>query len=67
MRLFESITWPEGFVAQFLGIFRFGIGGALKPDDGQGAFTTIIFGLWKLNCSVSIEWRKHAKLDKNTW
>jgi len=67
MRLFESIVWPEGAVIQFLGIFRIGLGGSIKPDDEQGPFTTLILGLWKLNCSISIEWRKHVKLDENTW
>jgi len=68
MNLFEYATYDEGFILQVLGIFRLGMGGQLKSEEDElGPFTTLILGFWKLNLSISLEWRKNVNIEEGIW
>lgn len=67
MKLIECASCDEGFMLQLFGIFRFGIASDRRPEDGLGPYTAIIFGIWKFQTALSLEWRKYVDIKENIW
>ena len=63
MKIFEFATYEEGIFLTLFGFLGIGRGGAVKPEDGDGPFTTLIIRIGKLNSIISLEWRNNANED----
>ena len=66
MKLIEYAVYEEGFILQILGLFRIGMGGELTQSE-EGPYTTLLLGLYKLNLSISLEWRANVNIDEGIW